>query len=441
MKNVLMIAHAFPPFFSVGYSIRVAKFIKYLPIYGWRPVVLTVNDDREYESMRKVGSEMLLSDFHPEVAIYRTNAGEVSLKYLENEKKFEQINWFTRSIIKVVGGARRWILRTLSIPDRYLPWFPFAARKGCKLVVSEKIDVIYATMPPYTSALVGAAIKYLTGKPLVLDFRDDWVGTPAYDSLPKARQFVENLMERWVVRLADQVILVTENSRNAFLSRYSYQPREKFNFIPNGCDLEEFEAEVADSNDNTVFKIVYAGSLVASKSWERSPAPFFHSIQKLIIQHPNLNNKIKVLFAGEVPEPYQNLIKELGLSETVQCLGNLLHNEVIRLSKSADLLLAIATSGFSTVIPGKIYEYWAVGGPPILLLSLPGAATDLLEKYKLGITVTPMDLDGIQEAILDAYHKKIAGTPLRISKSGIEAFDRRRLTLVLAQKFDTLEAK
>ena len=134
MKKVLMIAHAFPPFGSVGHSIRVVKFIKFLPALGWLPVVLTIDDRMEYETMPKVGSETLLSEIQPEVTIYRTTAGEPSLKFLEKEKEFGQRNWLTRVIVKVLGGARRWIFRNIFLPDRVITWLPFALRRGRQIV-------------------------------------------------------------------------------------------------------------------------------------------------------------------------------------------------------------------------------------------------------------------------------------------------------------------
>jgi len=216
MKKVLMIARAFPPFRSVGHSIRVVKFIKYLPALGWLPVVLTVDDQKEYETMRKVGSETLLSEISPQVKIYRTTAGEPSLKFLEKEREFSQRNWLTRAIVKVLGGARRWSIRNILLPDRYYTWLPFTVRGGRQIVRSEGIDVIFATCPPHSVVLIGACLKLLTGTPLILDFRDDWIDTPWYHSKPALFRLIDRRLESLAVKAADKVILVTEWSQKAF---------------------------------------------------------------------------------------------------------------------------------------------------------------------------------------------------------------------------------
>jgi glycosyltransferase involved in cell wall biosynthesis len=440
MKRVLMIARAFPPFLPVGHSIRVVKFIKYLSALGWLPVVLTVNDHMEYETMPKVGSETLLSEIPPQVKIYRTTAGEPSLKFLEKEREFSQRNWLTTAIVRILGGVRRWVFRSIFLPDRVIAWLPFAVGKGRQIVSHERIDVIFATCPPYSAALVGACLKRLTGKPLILDFRDDWIDTPWYYSKPTIIRMIERKLESWTVKTADKVVLVTEWSRNAFLERYPLQPRDKFVFISNGCDLEEFSVlnSITAAPRSPKFTIVHAGSLNDSKNFSRSPETLFQAVHDILQSQTDLAGNLTLAFTGFLPERLRQLVKELGLSDVVKELGFLPRDEWARCMKESDLLLVINYEGFSTLIPGKIYEYWAIGGPPILLLSCSGAAADFVEQHGLGLTVEPSDLADIQQAILRVYRQSKTAAPLRVNTAGIEAYDRRALTHKLAQLLSTV---
>ena len=79
-----------------------------------------------------------------------------------------------------------------------------------------------------------------------------------------------------------------------------------------------------------------------------------------------------------------------------------------------------------------------MGGPPILLLSCPGAAADFVCEHALGIAVEPYDADGIQQAILQVYRQSKTSSPLRIKPDGVEAFDRKTLTHQLAQVLFTV---
>ena len=76
----------------------------------------------------------------------------------------------------------------------------------------------------------------LTGKPLILDYRDDWIDTPDYRSTPIVKRLIRRWLERWAVHAANKVVLVTEWSIQAFLGRYPKEPKDKFVLIPNGCE-------------------------------------------------------------------------------------------------------------------------------------------------------------------------------------------------------------
>ena len=437
-KKVLMIARAFPPFRSVGHSIRVVKFIKYLPAFGWLPSVLTIDDNSEYEADRKQGSETLLAEIPQDVSIYRTAAGEPSWAFLEKERAFGRRNWLTRAIVKIFGGGRRWTFRNVLLPDRFLLWLPFALQRGRHIVRSERIDVIFATCPPYSVTLIGAFLKLVTGKRLILDFRDDWIDTPWYHSRPAIIRLVHRTMERWVVKMADKVVLVTELSKNGFIGRYPRKSPEDFVFVSNGCDLDDFAGLEAPPSVSSKFTIVHAGALNDTPPWRRNLAGLFQALQNLLREYPELSEKLTLVFAGGLPQVQQRLAHDMGLSGLIREVGHLPHGEVLRLLKSADLLLAVNYENWSTIIPAKIYEYWATGGPPILLLSCPGAAADLVAQHNLGFTVDPCDSDGIQRVIWNVYCQSRTATSLRVSTNGIALYDRKALTHKLARVLSTI---
>jgi glycosyltransferase involved in cell wall biosynthesis len=439
VKKVIVIARMFPPFHPVGFSIRVVKFVKYLPTLGWLPSVLTVADRKESELDPRLGSATLLSEIPREVLIHRTRAG-APLRFLDKDGAFQEQNRVARLLIKLLRGARRRLIYPLLLPDQCIGWLPFALTRGRNIVRTEGIDVILATCPPFSVALIGACLKVLTGKRLLLDFRDDWIDTTEFRAKGSIRRVIERRMERWSVKVADKIVLVTEASKHGFMERYSQESGNKFVVIPNGCDLEEFAAlkSMRVARNYSKFTIVHAGSLIDSGPWTRSAAALFRAVRRVLQQEPELVQRLRLVFAGDFPERHRQLADEMGLSGLIEELGHLPHEEVLRVMKSADLLVAIATEGRPTAIPGKIYEYWAVGGPPILLLSGAGAASTLVERNGLGITVDPADVAGIQEAILTVYRKSKSPTPLRVNSAGIEAHDRKALSRQLAHLLSTV---
>jgi glycosyltransferase involved in cell wall biosynthesis len=439
MRTVLMLAYVFPPFFSIGGSIRAVKFAKYLPALGWRPLVLTIDDRRETVSQRREGSASLLEEIPAEAHIYRTSSGEPAAHIQQKGREAREKSRLAAPIINLLSRLRRWAYRHLLLPDAHITWLPAALRHGRRIVRDEGVDVIWATSPPHSTALVGAALKRLTGRPLVLDYRDDWIDTPWYRAKPRAVRWIERRLERWAVRVADRVVLVTQASREAFLERYSHQPAEKFVFIANGCDLDDFATvQQIEVPEHETFRIVHAGLLSMDQGWRRSPEAFFEALHRLAVERPELARRLSVTFTGQLPEPYRQRIQGDGLSGIVHETGFVPHDGFLRLLREADLLLTINYEGFGTLIPGKMYEYWAVGRAPILLLDGQGAARRLVEEHGLGLCAEPDDVEGIVQAIAEVYDKQQAGTPLRIDTTNLEKFDRKALTAQLADLLNEL---
>jgi len=434
-RKVLILSYIFPPFFSAGGSIRAVKFVKHLPARGWEPLVLTINDVREYDTQRKEGSQALLDEIPQEARVFRTGTAEPSQQLLETGRRLRQRNSIGAVIVNVLGAGRHWAIRHLLHPDRYIVWMPFALRTGRRIVRDERVDAIFATCPPHSMSIIGAALKLLTRRPLVLDFRDDWVGTPWYLANPKPTRWFHRQLETFAVRTADRVILVTDWSRNEFVSRYPDQWEGKFVHIPNGCDLEDFTSlERVDAGpDNSKFTILHTGLMSDANGWSRDPEPLFRAVASIREHRPDVASRLRISLVGHVSPAYRGLISTLGLTDIVREFGNVPHRKSIELMASADLLLAINSDNLPTVVPGKIYEYWAVKGPPILLLSHPGAAQTLVDEYRLGYVTDPYDVQAIKRVILEVYDKREAGHPRRLSSDGIANFDRKILTGQLAE--------
>jgi glycosyltransferase involved in cell wall biosynthesis len=438
-RKILMLAYVFPPFFSIGGSIRVVKFLKYLPSLGWLPIVLTIDDRHEHDTQRKTGSVTLLNEIPSQVKIVRTRSGEASAELLERGRKIKRENRFVALIIKILSSLRRWG-NSLLLPDENIAWLPFALQLGLKTIRKEKVDLLFATCPPHSAAIIGALLSKITGISLVLDFRDDWIDTPWHRAKPWILRRVERTLERWSVRSAERVILVTGMSLAAFQQRYPRQPRTKFVLIPNGCDLNDFRSDRPNERFTSpqAFNIVHAGLLSSTENWVRSPEAFFRTLARLNGSNAGKGYPIIASFTGKLPPVYREMVSEMGLTNVVRETGHLPDEQFLALLRGADLLLVINYDDFDSLIPGKIYEYWAVGGPPILLLSCPGAASSLIEENELGFTVLPYDEAAIGKIMLRIILAHKQGDPFCVNPEGIEMYDRLNLTRMLVTVLDEI---
>jgi glycosyltransferase involved in cell wall biosynthesis len=434
--TLLIISYVFPPFYSVGGSIRVVKFIKYLSSLGWRIKVLTIGDERESETQKKQGSESLLSDVPHSVEIVRTSgSGEPSAALLAKGRALRQKSRLAAPVISLLGRLRGWISRVLLVPDGRITWLPYAYRYGRRVLKQENVSAIFCTCPPHSAAVIAAILSFVTRTPLVLDYRDDWIDTPWFRSKSAFRQTIERFLESWVVGRSSKVICVTPWSRRSFLQRYPKEAESKFALIPNGVDLDDFRLHHAGTEgpapNAEKFNIVHAGLLPVHGSWYRDPGPFFQAIAKVTRRVPGTRERIRLQFTGSLPQAYKDAAAQAGVGDLVQELGYLSRQDFNDLLHNASLHLAINYAGFTTLVPGKIYEYWAVGRAPILLLSAQGAASELLATNKIGMSVEPTDVEGIVRIVEQEIHTHMEGTQRHIGTHGLNRYDRKELAMQL----------
>ncbi|HVU13052.1 MAG TPA: hypothetical protein VHD90_17360, partial [Phototrophicaceae bacterium] len=129
----------------------------------------------------------------------------------------------------------------------------------------------------------------------------------------------------------------------------------------------------------------------------------------------------------------------LDLSASVEETGHLRHPDVFAAElRKAGLLLAINFEGFSAMVPGKLYEYWAIGGAPILVLGYSRAAQKLVEQHQLGKLLALDDVQGIANALMYYCREFAANKPVRISRAGVQSYDRAVLTAALVQELESV---
>ena len=271
-KTVLVIANIFPPAGGAGVQ-RTAKFVKYLPHFGWEPIVLTPN--RITSPMR---DDSLLRDIPPNTRIIRT----FTLEPMEEARRI--------SAFYFLYGA----LRVLSIPDLSIWWVPWGIWHGYRELRRKAVDAIYVTGSPFSSYFIGVALKKLTGIPLVIDFRDGWTMDPNYNFwwVLRWRNPIERLMQDAVVSYADKVIVVAEGMRDSFVTRYGDE--EVFVTIRNGFDPDDF-VEPRAGLEKGRFNIVYTGNLWIPSS---RPDAFLRAVKRIVEEDTDVRKDLSVTFVG-----------------------------------------------------------------------------------------------------------------------------------------------
>lgn len=411
MPKILVIAYYFPPLGGGGVQ-RTAKFVKFLPGFGWQPVVLTIQSNSAY-----LHDNSQLNLISTDLKVYRTSTLSFPTK----------LPWRVRSMIT------RWIL----LVDQEVGWLPFAVTKARTIIEQEKIEVIYSTSAPYTAHLIGWQLKKNTGLPWLADFRDPWVGNFSRSFPTTFHKIIALRLEQRVVSQANRVLVVSEPMRRELLRRYTTLDPAHVVTLPNGFDPADFTGVEPSVQTLGHFTIVYTGSFYGQ---QQTPYYFLLGLRTALDKGQLSSQNVKVYFVGSVGKTAPQYIEEFGLTNVVEMVGYIPHQQSIAYLLGADVLLLVIGSGpgSEVVFTGKIFEYLAAG-KPILALVPPGVAADLLAEAGVGYIVPPEEPAAIAAALVDLFVAWKANT-LAVSPdpSVVARYDRRQQTGQLAKILDEM---
>ncbi len=395
MKKVLIITYYWPPAGGAGVQ-RALKFVKYLPQFGWEPVVLTVkNSDSPVEDMS------LLNDIPNGCKIYKTNSLEPFNLYKKitgkkNDEKIPGDILLNDNDSSIKNKIAKWIRLNLFIPDAKVGWKSYAVKKGIEIIRQENIELIFSTSPPQTSALIGRKLAKQTGVKWIADFRDPWLDIVYYQNVKRSiiTKKIDAFWENKVIKDADAIVTISKNMSELFRTK---SKNARIEIIPNGYDESDFDQ--LDRKKNESFTIAYTGAM----SKDRVPYPLLHALNRLVFEDDIKN--IKLNFAGKFCKEFNDEISNNNLSEFVSIKNFVPHKESTKILQTSDLLLLVIDNvpnnkGFLT---GKIFEYMGCRKPIFAIGPTDGDAANIIQETNCGTMVDYDDIDRAYEVLKKMY--------------------------------------
>jgi len=421
-KTVLIVSYYFPPT-GMGGVQRAAKFVKYLPHYGWNPVVLTVRDIAYYNK-----DEVLLEDIK-NAEIHRTNSFDpLRVAHVLNPgRKTKGIE--KRDSADILRKLSAW----LCIPDNKNLWLPFALSKAYSLCKNKNIDLVFTTGPPFSSFFTGLYLKKTLRMPLITDFRDGWTKGEFYNAPTAIHDKINKFLEETVVKNSDAVCGVSEE----IIEQIRHDDMNKYRVIMNGFDEEDFPGTIKYGNNK--FIITYAGTVLTITH----PEVFAHVLNYAFENRPGMKNDYEIHFTGFIDkENIINIFKKHGIPEEKLIFsGYLYHKDYInRILQSHILLFTISEGCSKGVITGRIFELLA-SGVPLLAVVPECEVRDLILKIKGENVFSHNELKQASEIIVKEYdgwihNKGKTGSGKIEFTTDLLAVSRRKLTEKLAEIFD-----
>ncbi|MCD6098749.1 glycosyltransferase [bacterium] len=437
MRSLLMVLGYFPP--VGGPPVQyVLRYISYLPEFGWKPYVLTLKKNSYFAF-----DDSLLDEIPKDVFVKRTPAldyAHIKLLGKSEDRIIADRRWRPQDTFPEGVKALEFLIRKyLLIPDGQIGWLPFAVPAGLELVRKNDISCIYARVPQFSASLVGYALKMLTGKPLILDFSDEWVTAKDFYLRPRIRQRVEISLERHMVLFSDFVIGSGEAVTEHLMRRYPEKPKSRFVTLPLGFNERIFSG-VKSTSPSDRFVLLYTGSLEPydePKGFAMTPKYLLEGLSLFLKERPDA--RIVLRFVGHFPDFHREKIARLNLERFVETPGYLPHRYIPRelMSASSLLLLYFSSTGSPRQLPGKLFEYMRAGKPVLALMPDECETARILKKANLGIFAPPEEPEAIKRSIKELYslweEEKLDRTP---NWDYIYSFEHKKVTRRLAQLLD-----
>lgn len=394
--KVLIITYYWPPSGGAGVQ-RWLKFVKYLRLYGWEPIVYTPENPEP-----PAFDESLLKDIPKKLTVITQPIWEPYQFYrkLIGAGKDERINAGFLSEKKAPGLAQKfsiWLRGNFFIPDARKFWIKPSIKFLTDYLKSHPVDAIISTGPPHSMHMIALGVIKRTGLPWLADFRDPWTNIDFYDQLMLS-SFADRRhrkMEQQVIKTADRLVTVSPSWEDDFKKLGAHNTT----VITNGFDPGDFPA--VSLKKPAKFILTHIGSL----NKDRNPEFLWKVISELISSNEEFRQNILIRFIGKTDISVFEALEKYHILEYSEKVEYLPHDKALELSsESAVLLLLINnTPNAMGIIPGKVFEYLA-SGRPILCIGPPeGDSSGIIRETKAGHVVDFNDEKSLRTTILKQF--------------------------------------
>jgi len=422
MRNVLLVTYSYPPVERTG-ARRPAAIAKYLPRFGWRPLVLTPKvkgRSRDSEFIKETDERDVLADWKTRLNLdgHRGLHEQFGLS-LSAQPGTDKAHTLIITVLK----------NLLTFPDLTKGWIPYALEAVEEARREHRpIDAILTTFPPASCHLIGARAKQILACPWIADFRDLWT-QDITTMRTRDLQFLQVPLEKRTLKHADMLITVSDPWGDRLRQRY---PSKEIRTIPNGFDPDDFSPRPELTQK---FTITYAGVLYQG---QRDPTVLFEVLRELASEKIIDLNDVKVRFYSPIDAWLAPLVRRCELEAVVELHGIVPRREVLQRQMESQILLLLSfthpkDTGLHT---GKLFEYLGAARPILAIGGNRGAMTQVLEETRAGVHTSSKA--EVREWLVRAYadYKRVGRVSYRGDAKAISRYSHLEMSQSFAEALD-----
>ncbi len=421
-EKLLIITYYWPPAGGPGVQ-RWLKFVKYLPDFGFQPIVY-VPENPTYP----IVDENLVNEVSDKAIVLKHKIFE----------PYQLASFFSKNKTKkissgIIPNQKRqsfldkvflWIRGNLFIPDARVFWVKPSVVFLEKYILENDIDTIVTSGPPHSLHLIGLELKHKLNVKWLADFRDPWTTIGYHKSLRLSNYAAKKhkKLERQVLNAADTII-VTSNSTKTEFQAITNKPIE---VITNGFDTENVVKQALD----TKFSLAHIGSFLS----DRNPQLLWECLVELISEIPHFGSHLEIKLIGAVSQEVLETIAQFGLNPYLNNLGYVSHSEAIAHQRKSQVLLLIEINSEDTksIIPGKLFEYMVSGRPIVAIGPHDSDFAEIITNTNTGVFFDYSEKMKLKSVLLGFYNQFLEGK-LQSNGIGLQQYSRKSLAEKLVQ--------
>jgi glycosyltransferase involved in cell wall biosynthesis len=427
-KKILIITYYWPPSGGGGVQ-RWLKFAKYLPEFGWEPIVFTPENpdfDLKDESLSKDVSKDL------EVLKFPIWEPYQLFKRLSGNKELKQGQVLEEGESSLMKRFAIWIRGNFFIPDPRKYWVNPSVEYLNSIIQANGINTVISTGPPHSMHLIGLKLKQKNPElNWVADFRDPWSQWDILDKFRLSQRSRKKHMklEMDVFNRASKVITVSETWKKEF----EQIGAKKVEVITNGFDSSDIQPRPNIKKEK--FRITHAGML----NDFRNPSVLWQAIKELVADNEGFKKDLEIKLIGTLSDRINHdLMADTDLKDAVVLEHHVPHDAIFNEYTEATVLLLILndSKNASGHLPGKLFEYMAVGVSVLGIGEENGDAAKVLSSTKSGKVLSPTNKEGVKMELLRLYNNWKTDEPF--IQESIDKYERKYLTQKLVNLLDDL---
>jgi hypothetical protein len=337
-------------------------FAKYLPEFGWNPIVLTV-DEKYYEEKPDLGLNELIP----------------------HGQRVERVSAFSLTKPRLIG-------------DVGLRAFFQLKKKAFEIISKEQIDFVYIFIPSFYLSLLGPLLHKKFGVKYGIDYIDPWVhffpGSEKNFSRHWWSTWFSKVLEPYAISKAALITGVSEGYYNPIFER---NPQLKSSIktlaLPYGWDgdelkhLKNFENNPPSFVKSTKLQLVYAGALLPKSAVILES--FFAVIKNNIADFKDV--EFHFIGTGKTRSSNKSvsiktIATEMGLFETVifEHPNRIPYLDVLNsICSSSGVFILGSTESHYT--PSKLFNAFTTRKPIFAILNENSSAKQIIESAEWGI--------------------------------------------------------